>query len=286
MTIFKKLPLLLFLIVILSGCVSTSASNNSKPVILIAAFGSSYESGLKNLEDMDSAYTNAFPDHDVYWSFTASFIVNKLRRNGINSIFERETPLLTVEEAYDMFRNEGRSKVVVQILMVMNGSEMREVIDTPTDGLNVKYGYPLLHSTNDIGRVAEALSTQYGNCNNTYTILAAHGNDNHMIYNAELVEFDNYLIEHFANTRLGTIEGAPLFSNLQNNVIESNTSNVKFVPLMLTYGDHISNDVMGDNVDSWRRIIGKPAECSDGMASNLEIQEIFVKKTEIILKQF
>lgn len=291
----KKSLLVIFSVVLIlvlgscaSGSVKTSSSQDSnKPVILITAFGSSYETGQKNLEDMDAAYRKAFPDTEVYWAFTADFIVNSLRERGVESLFERKTPLMNVGEAYDFLRDSGKTDVAVQILMVMVGGEMRQVLDTPTNGLNVKYAFPLFYSPEDIQNTASALSESFGDSSNSFTILSAHGNDHHMAFNSELIEMDDYLKQNFDSVRVATVEGSPLFGDaIVEEVNNSGAETIKFVPLMLTYGDHITNDIMGDEVDAWKTIIGLPATAENGMASNPAIQDIYLSKTRRILNQF
>jgi cobalamin biosynthesis Co2+ chelatase CbiK len=96
---------------------------------------------LKNLEDFDTAVRKAFPGTDVYWAFTANFIVNKLREEGMETVFAREVPVRTVAETYADLRQKGEKDVLVQCLFVMTGSEYREALNTPTKGLNVKYSH-------------------------------------------------------------------------------------------------------------------------------------------------
>ncbi len=290
--IFIASLLLVSLAIMLGSCTSSaplseSSADADKPVILITAFGSSYSTGQKNLEDLDRAYRNAFPDTEVYWAFTADFIVNLLRKRGVETLFERQTPLMKVEEAYDFLRDQGKKKIAVQIVMVMVGSEMRQVLDTPTNGLNVKYGYPLLYSPEDIPNTASALSSLFEESDDSYSIVTAHGNAEHMAFNSELIEMDEYLRQNFKNTRVATVEGTPLFDDeMVRDIHDAAVSKIHFIPLMLTYGDHITNDVMGDDVDSWKTILDLPAKAEDGMASNPSIQAIFISKTRRLLSQF
>jgi len=287
----KKIATILtavLLIAALSGCATGkgTAVNPEKPVILITAFGSSYDTGLKNLEDLDKAYAEAFPEHEVYWALTASFIVKKLRKNGVDTLFERETPLMTIDEAYEKFRQEGKTDVAVQVVMVMVGSEFREVINTPTTGLNVKVGYPLFFNPEDIQNTASALSEEFGTPEDTFTILTAHGNDHHPEFNAELIQMDDYLQQNYKNVRVATVEGSPLFDDMKDDILAADLPKVKFIPMMLTFGDHMTNDVMGDEEDSWKVILGKEASGADGMASNPAIQEIYIGHTRRALNQF
>lgn len=269
-----------------AGVKSDSAKSQDKPAILLAAFGSSYESGQNNLEDLDTAYRQAFPDTEIYWAFTASFIVKKLRKAGQTTIFAREATFYTMDEAMDMFRENNIRDVAVQTVMVMVGAEYREVINTRTEGLNVKYGHSLFFNPEDIQNTATALSGEFGD-SDTFTILSAHGNDHHPEFNSELIQMDDYLSQNYDHVRVATVEGSPLFGDeLVQQVKASGAKKVKFIPLMLTYGDHITNDVMGDEEDSWKTILGMEASAANGMASNPAIQEIYIGNTKRVLSQF
>lgn len=267
--------------------VKSNADSQGKPAILLTAFGSSYDTGQKNLEDLDTAYRQAFPDHEIYWAFTASFIVKKLRKSGQETLFEREASFYTMDEAMDMFREKNIKKVAIQVVMVMVGSEYREVINTRTEGLNVKYGHTLFFNPEDIQNTASALSGEFGDPEEAFTILSAHGNDHHPEFNAELIQMNDYLMQNYENVRVATVEGSPLFNDaLVQDIKDSGVQKVKFIPMMLTYGDHITNDVMGDEEDSWKTILGMEASAANGMASNPAIQDIYIGSTRRVLSQF
>ena len=97
---------------------------------------------------------------------------------------------------------------------------------------------------------------------------------------------DKYLRANFDNTYLACVEGPPGFEGVAENVAASSVSKVRFIPLMLTYGDHITNDVMGDEPDSWKTQLGIEASCADGMGANADIMEIYLKSIEHVLSQF
>ena len=56
--------------------------------------------------------------------------------------------------------------------------------------------------------------------------------------------------------------------------------------MMLVEGDHITNDVMGDEPESWKVLVGLPATNATGMASNPAVMEIFLKSLENLVSQF
>jgi len=287
----KKTPAIIVIIcltvVVLAGIgCSQKKVSTSKPVILIAAFGSSMESGEKNLADADKMIREKFPENEIHWAFTAQIIIDKLKEAGKTTYFDRKVPMQNLEEAYAQLIAEGKTNVVVQCLHTMVGAEFRQVLNTPTKGLNVKYGYPLLFNPENIQNTVIALSDNFGDPSNTATILCAHGNEAHPENNSQLIEMDNYLRNNYKNTFLACVEGPPEFEGVLEDVLNSGVANVKFVPLMFTYGDHMSNDVMGDEPDSWKLQIGLPATAADAMGSNPIIIGMFIKEIKSALSQF
>ena len=270
--------------VLAGGCASQKPARQ-KPVIVIAAFGTSMEKGQANLNDFDKMVRARFPDHEVRWAFTAGFIIKKLKEAGVTTLFDSNTPIKSLDEVYEDLRKEGKTNVVVQIAMVMPGSEMRQVLSYRTDGLNVKFGYPLLFWPENIQNVADALSPEFGG-EDTVTILVAHGNEHHPEFNAPFIQMNEYLQERYDNVFVATIEGPPGPEEVFPLAQAVGVSKAKFVPLMMVEGDHITNDVMGDDPDSWKNMLGLPATNATGMASNPAVMEIFLKSIENLVSQF
>ena len=276
----------LFAALLFSGCMSSAeALQAKKPVIVIAAFGSSYETGQRNLEDFDKAVRAAFPENEVTWGFTASFIVEKLRNAGTETLFESQVPVRTIDETISDLAVQGKTNVVVVNFLLMVGAEYREVLDVPTPGLNVKYVHPLLYYPDNVENAVRALESEFGK-GGAATVICAHGNEAHPQFNAELLEMNGIIHEKYENVYMALMEGEPSFGDVKENILASGAGSVKFVTFMLTFGDHMSNDVMGDEEDSFKSSLGLPAEVSDGLASVPSVQQLFIARTEQVLKQF
>ncbi|GAK55682.1 anaerobic cobalt chelatase [Candidatus Vecturithrix granuli] len=188
------LSFVMALIIVLTALVSPAAAQEEemeKPVIVIVAFGSTMEKGLENLGNFDAMVRERFPDHDIRWALTAGFIIKTHKEAGVTTLFESETPIKSLDEVYEDLRNEGKTNVVVQLALVMTGAEMRQALSYRTDKLNVKFGYPLLFSPENVQNVANALSSEFGE-EGTATILCGHGNEHHPDFNAALIEMDKY----------------------------------------------------------------------------------------------
>lgn len=282
-SMFLAISLIVFSFI---GCSSSNDTAEIEPVIVLAAFGSSYDTGEKNLNDIDKAIMEKFPEYEIYWAFTAQGIIDSLAEAGKTTYFDREVPIRNLEEVYADLIEQGKTNVLVQSLHSMVGAEFREVVSASTKGLNVKYSYPLTFYPENIQNAVNALKGEFGDPSDTVTILCAHGNEAHPENNAQLLEMDTYLRDNFDNTFLAAVEGPPEFEGVAEDVAASGMTKVKFVPLMLTYGDHITNDVMGDEPDSWKTQLGLEAACADGMGANAEIMDIFFKNIESVLSQF
>lgn len=284
-TMSMAVILVMVLSFLVGGVSLANAQEEEAPVIVIVAFGSSLEKGQENLGDFDAMVRERFPDHDIRWALTAGFIINKLKEAGINTLFESEIPIKSLDEVYADLREEGKTRVAVQLLLIMPGAEMRQALSYRTDGLNVKFGYPLLFSPENVQNTINALSEQFGE-EGTATVLCAHGNEHHPDFNAPLVEMDNYVRENYDNVFVATVEGPPQFDQVHEDVLASGVTAVKFIPMMLVEGDHITNDVMGDEAESWKMQIGLPATNATGLASNSEVMEIFLRSIENLVSQF
>ena len=97
---------------------------------------------------------------------------------------------------------------------------------------------------------------------------------------------DHYLRKNFKNVFLASIEGPPDFEVVAEEISDLGLERVKFIPLMLTYGDHVANDVMGDETDSWKSTLGLEASCADGMAANRKVLDMFIERTRSGLSGF
>ena len=195
-------------------------------------------------------------------------------------------PVREIEEVYADLKKQGKKNVLVQCLLLMVGSEYREVIDAPSNGLNVKYCHPLLYYPENLQNAVITLESEFGNPADTATILCGHGNEHHLQYNAELVQIDEYLRANYQNSYLAVMEGTPEFGPVKEDVKSSRVTNVKFITFMLTCGDHMSNDVMGDEEDSLKSQLGLNASVTNGMASNPAIQQLYISRMKEMYKQF
>lgn len=97
---------------------------------------------------------------------------------------------------------------------------------------------------------------------------------------------DNHLRENHDNVYLATVEGPPDFELALKDTLASDVTAVRFVPLMMVEGHHMTNHVMGDEPESWKVQIGLPATNASGMAANPEAMAILLESIEDLISQF
>ena len=82
------------------------------------------------------------------------------------------------------------------------------------------------------------------------------------------------------------MEGTPEWPPVREAVLSSGVSKVQFITFMLTFGDHMSNDVMGDEEDSLKSQLGLEASITDGLASMPDFQDMYIQRIRSQMAQF
>lgn len=231
-----------------TACAQTTAEDRTnKPALVLVAFGTSVAKAQTVFDFIDQQARERYADYDLRWAFTSQFIINKLKKQGQITY--------NVDEVIEQLRNEGHTKVVFQSLHVAPGQEYRSVVEADTSGLTVSFGNALLSSDDDMDAVIAALKPSIDVTQPTVVI--AHGNDHHPEFNVQLEGFAAKIEASYPQLVVASVEGTPGVEPL--NKIKARKPNcVNFVPLMIVAGDHIMNDVLGDEDDSWKNIIAAP----------------------------
>jgi sirohydrochlorin cobaltochelatase len=223
-------------------------ANLDKPGIILVAFGTSVPEARKVFDYIDKSAKKNFPGHDIEWGFTARSIVKKLRKEGTDK------GVLTLEEAIAAMKKAGHKTIVMQSFHVVPGQKHKELLEVKT-GIKTIIGAPLLSTNKDMQAALKAISKDIKkNCPN---IIAGHGNDHHPELNAQLVKFNKLVERKFKDTTLCTVEGKPGTGKLEpmKKKIKNANGKVNFIPMMIVAGDHIMNDVNGDEDDAWKKIV-------------------------------
>ena len=267
-----------------------SQKKNDK-VILVVAFGSTWEQAYDTFDQVVSDYKAQFSGWDVYLSFSSAICINNARAGenvAPKDYYDPEHWLTAIGKA-------GYKQVVIQSLQVIPGEEYRRVRDTYVKDfmnnrngdftteymksldLNVVVGTPLMAEQSD----AEALATVLNSESDIKAAAAegivafmGHGNPEGYDYyggNIRYLQLEEALRALNENYYVGTVD---MDETYVDNVLEhiaggtfdievgdvtktmTYTANAskkaQLYPLMSIAGDHAHNDMADDqDEESW-----------------------------------
>lgn len=247
------------------------AQKKHDTAILLCTFGSTFKKPIETYDKVIADYEAAFPDADIYLSFTSRTCVNRvLKETGI----DRYQPDLWLEA----LGNAGYKKVAVQSLHVIPGEEYLSLMNTDVKKNFMIKGFPqvkvlksacLLDNQEDVDAVAEILYDYYKSVlasKKDVMLFMGHGNPDKN-YNAngkygDVEKAMNALTTN-KNVIVGTVDHGPMlffpeegeantecvYSKLLTycaaNDLKPSDVTVHMVPLMSIAGDHAHNDMWG-----------------------------------------
>ncbi len=288
-----SLGLVLVLIMSMIGCGATTGDTTTgggdvnKKAILLVSFGTSYnDTRAVTLDAAYEDYKEKFSGYDVYRAFTAQIIIDKLK--------ERDNlDVMNVAEAFEMLKKEGYGTVYVQSLHVMNGAEYHEIIKEAIPYGNafkdLKFGWAMLTSHEDYVKAAEALVTTFPDmADDEAVVLMGHGTHHHA--NAVYACFEKtFHTLGYDNVFVGTVEGFPAFDDVVKELEKKGIKKVTLMPMMMVAGDHASNDMAGDEEDSWKVMLKEKGYEVDvylhGMGEIEAIRNLFIEHTEEMISR-
>ncbi|RJQ36253.1 MAG: hypothetical protein C4555_07680 [Dehalococcoidia bacterium] len=256
-----------------------------KPVIALVTIGTVHPDGLGTLETIDSLICDHFPGYDIRWGFQSKFTIDTFYERGVTTVFDRKVPLISAAGLLAELAKEGVTKVVMQMVMVTEGSLFCSATEADTHGINVKYGLPFLSHRENIALVVKRLSSNFGDGVETATVLTAHNVKEDFRYNDCFIEIDNIVRKNYRNVFVATLNGPPGIEGVIADVKRSCCKKMRFISLMLIAKAHYK-DIMGDGPKSWKSRIGLPVEVIDSFYENSGIKDYFVNNIRALMEQF
>lgn len=223
-----------------------------KKAILVVSFGTSHaDTREKTIGAIERDIAEAYPQYAVRRAFTSGMILKVLsRRDGIH--------VDTVSQALARLVADGIEEVHIQPTHVINGEEFDDMV-ADVAGYEDRFakttiGAPLLTSTEDYRRVAEAVIEQVPDLGERDAlVLMGHGTVHHV--NAVYPALDYHFKEKgYTNVFVGTVEGYPDIEVVRKAVEAFAPDRVLLLPLMVVAGDHAVNDMAGEEEDSWKSV--------------------------------
>lgn len=254
-------------------------SGTTKKAILAVSFGTSYhETREKTIDQIEKDIQAAYPDYPLYRAWTSKMIIRKIKnRDGIHTN--------NVREAMVQMAADGITEVIVQPTHIINGIEndlMKEdVLAHQADFAKISFGTPLLSSEADNIAAIEAVAAEWRALpSDEVLVLMGHGTTHYA--NSVYAALDYTLKDRgYENIFLGTVEAYPAMDSIMKLVKKYNPSKVHLAPFMIVAGDHATNDMAGDDEDSWLsqfRQAGYEVVCHlKGLGEYKGIREIFLR---------
>ena len=272
----------------------TSMVNSQKrndKVILVVAFGSTWQQAYDTFEKVVDDYKANFPGWDVYLSFSSIECINNARAGenvAPKSYYDPEHWLTAIGQA-------GYKQIVVQSLQVIPGEEYRNVRDSYVKNFmnnkngnftmaymksldrNVVIGTPLMAEADDAENLAKVLNDEEDiktAVNKGIVAFMGHGNPEGYDYyggNIRYVQLEEALRELNENYYVGTVDMDETYAEdvlahiaggtfdfhvgtiTQTVTYAANTADkAQLYPLMSIAGDHAHNDMAdADDEESW-----------------------------------
>ncbi|MDD7318969.1 MAG: sirohydrochlorin cobaltochelatase [Prevotella sp.] len=253
----------------------------SDKVILLVAFGATWQQAFDTFDSVKSEYEKTFPNYDVYLSFSSAICINNARAGEhkaegaeVREYFDPEHWLTAIGLA-------GYKQIVVQSLQVTPGEEYRRVRDSYVkDFMNnhngdfteaymksidkqVVVGTPLMAEDADVTTLAKNLLQEKdikAALQEGVVAFMGHGNPEGYDYdgaNRRYTELEN-AFNGLLSQKLfvGTVDmPGNLLPDMYERMLKTGLkkgTKVQLYPLMFIAGDHAHNDMADpDDEESW-----------------------------------
>jgi sirohydrochlorin cobaltochelatase len=283
-TIERILLPALLVVSIFVGNTFAMEPQEGKKAIVLAQFGTSYPSALAALTNIQKQVQDAFPGVKVKQAFTSN-IIRKIwherqndkkfleeNKNIPEEILYVKAPLATIADLQD----EGYTTIIVQSTHVFEGEEYLD-LKSCVDGLDsiatiktrhkpfkkIVLGRPLLgkkgeeypyHKDLEVAAKAVKADVELARKNKAALVYMGHGNE--YLSTGAYIEFQETLRRMYPETPvyIGVVEGFPSPHYVVSGLIRDRIRKVVLKPFMIVAGDHATNDMAGDEDDSWKTI--------------------------------
>ena len=298
--------------------VNAMGKREDKKAVVLASFGTTYLTALKNITNIRDRVKKEFPDAEVRVAFTSNIIRKIWHKRRLDKDFMKQHG-----KEYDNFLNvkgilatiadlqdEGYTNIVVQSTHVFAGEEFTDLASY-INGLNtiktikpkfmpfksLVLGRPALgkpgvlhdyHEDLKIGAEAVAADIALAKKNSAVLVYMGHGNE--FFSTGIYAEFQKVMREMYpeVKTYVGTVEGYPSLEDVKDALKKDGVKKVLLKPFMLVAGDHANNDMAGDEDDSWKNQIKQlgieVVPVIKGLGQNPKWVEIYIQHIKDAIK--
>lgn len=242
-----------------------------KQGLLVVSFGSSVEKTRKNIIWTEELLRSYMPGAVFARAFTSPRIRAALKKRG--------EEIFSPAQALEFLQQQGVTHVTIQPTHLLPGIDY-EALVKEMEAYRSRFealfiGKPLLSSTHQVQTLARILMQRYPKQEDTSFVYMGHGTEHfaNLIYPA----FEMMLhAEGRTDCFVTTVEGWPDFETTAARI---NTQEVCLIPLMLTAGEHVLEDMLGEAADSLRGVMeqhGKRVHAvREGLGSLEEVRRMY-----------
>jgi sirohydrochlorin cobaltochelatase len=271
-----KLLVLLALVFLVLPPAPLAAHGDKRPMkkgILLVAFGSTVPEAQVSFDNIEQSVKKSLPGVPVYWSYTSRIIIKKMAKEGQH--------IATPAEALAKMMRENFTHVVVQSLHTVPGAEFHGMLKNvhKFGGMDkgikkVLVGYPLMATSEDVQRVAEAIIKVIPRERKKKEGVVLMGHGTHHPANVYYAALAYHLQKLDPNVFVGTVEGWPEIDDIKADLKKRRIKRVYLMPFMSVAGDHARNDMAGPEQDSWKSILEQEGiQCLPVLKGTAEFQE-------------
>lgn len=254
--------------------------------LLVVSFGTSYyDSRRLTIGAIEAAIEKAFPDYAVRRGFTSQIIIDRVKSRD-------KIAIDNVSEALDRAEKNGVKNLVIQPTHLLNGLEYQDLVHEVagySDAFEkIAIGDPLLTSDGDFKAVIKIITEVCTEYDDGETAICFMGHGTEAESNQVYGKMQDMLTEAgFKNYFIGTVEAAPTLQDVLAAVRKGRYKKVVLRPLMIVAGDHASNDMAGEEEDSWKSAFasaGYEVTCLvQGLGELKGIQQLFVEHAQGVI---
>lgn len=267
----------------MTGCSGETEAAGNENAILVVSFGTSYnDSRNVTIGAIEAAVMEAYPGYDVRRAFTAQTVIDIIKeRDGIT--------IDNVTEALDRAAADGVKNLIVQPTHLMDGLEYADIkkeLENYQDKFeSLTLANPLLADDTDFDAVVSALVSDTAVYDDGKTAICYMGHGTHADSNAVYAKMqEKFADAGYKNYFVGTVEAEPALEDVMAEVKKGDYERVVLLPLMVVAGDHATNDMAGDEEDSWKTAFQKEGyevvPVLKGLGQIYPIQQIYVQHVQ------
>ncbi|PLX87454.1 MAG: sirohydrochlorin cobaltochelatase [Desulfuromonas sp.] len=283
---------------------------SEKTAIVVASFGTSYPSAVDSLLAIVDDIETTYPGTPVQMAFTSNIIRKKWHGRAADQAYRTAHPevpdyfyqIKNVLGTLADFQDQGYKTIVVQPTHLTNGEEYLDLQSYINGLLSIQtikdrwrpfnyialgrplmgLGSPVVTNETDLQKLAAALQEDVALAKQQQAALIYMGHGNEHLSTGLYTAFERVMNVRYPQitTLVGLVEGHPDFTDVVAKLHQLPPKKVILKPLMVVAGDHASNDMAGDEPDSWASQLRSAGfdvtPIMHGLGDNAAVRTLFV----------